>query len=164
MNLLDFYIPEWSFVALNLLILIAVLRKIFWKPINKILDERGARAEKAQRDAEETARIRDEMAFVSAELDREMELRAASMVQEARGRAGKEYDRIITEAEKKAESIVSAAHKKALLEQDRALVETRKQVASLAMEAAALLVRENMNSDKNRTLLERFLSEKEASA
>ena len=164
MNLLDFYIPEWVWVAFNLLVLILVLRKILWKRVGKILDERQEAAVRAGEDSEETARLKTEMEQLRAGLDEEMDAKTIQMMQEARTRAGKEYDRIIAEAEAKAGLIVSAAKTKAEQERDAVLADLKKQVASTAVEATGMLLRANMDSDRNKRLLEDFLSDKEASA
>ena len=164
MNLLDFYIPEWFWVAFNLLVLIVVLRKILWKRVGKILDERQAAADKAEQDAEEAAGLRAEMERFRAEFDEEMDAKTAEMMQEARTRAGQEYDRIIADAEAKAGLIVSAAKTKALQERDNVVAELRNQVASTAVEATGMLLRANMDNERNKRLLEDFLSEREESA
>ena len=164
MNLLNFYIPEWFWVAFNLVVLIVVLRKILWKRVGKILDERQEAAVQAGLDSEETARLKDEMELLRAGLDEELDARTMQMMQEARSRAGKEYDRIIAEAETKAALIVSAAKTKAEQERDVVLADLKRQVASTAVEATGMLLRANMDSDRNKRLLENFLSDREASA
>ena len=158
MNLLDFNIPEWIWVAFNLVVLIVVLRAILWKRVGKILDARQEMAVKAGQDAEETARLRAEMEQLRATLDEELDAKTAEMMQEARTRAGREYDRIVNEAETKADLIISAAKTKALQEHDSMLADMRKQVASTALEATGMLLHANMDSDRNKLLLEDFLS------
>ena len=158
MNLLNFNIPEWIWVAFNLVVLIVVLQRILWKRVGKILDERQEMAVKAGQDAEETARLRTEMEQLRATLDEEMDAKTAEMMQEARTRAGREYDRIVGEAEAKAGLIISAAKTKALQEHDSMLADIRKQVAATALEATGMLLRANIDSDRNKLLLEDFLS------
>jgi len=164
MNLLDFYIPEWFWVAFNLLILIFVLKKILWDRVRKILDERQEVVDKTQRDADEAERLRGEIEQLRARLDEDLEARTMELMQQARSHAGKEYDRIIAEAEAKAELIVSAAHTKARQEQGAMLVEIKGQVTTTIVEAAGLLLRENMDSERNKRLLEGFISEKNLSS
>ena len=164
MNLLSFYIPEWVWVAFNLLVLIIVLRRILWKRVGKVLDERMDMVTKTGQDAEEAARLRTEMEQLRTLLDMEMDVKTAEMMQEARTRAGHEYDRIVAEAETKAGLIVSAAKTKALQERDAVLADLRRQVASTAVEATGILLRENIDSERNRRILEDFLAEREVSA
>jgi len=164
MDLFGFYIPDWFFVALNLLILILVLRKILWKPVNKVLEERQARAEKAVQDAEAAASMRTEMEQLRTDLDAELEARTTEQMKEARSRAGREYDRIVTEAESKAELLISTAKTKAEHERESMMLELKRQVASVALEAAGFLLRANMDSEQNKRLVEEFLADKDVSA
>ena len=164
MNLLSFYIPEWFWVAFNLLVLIVVLRRILWKRVGKVLDERQEIVVKTDQDSEEAARLRTEMEQLRTLLDMEMDVKTAEMMQEARTRAGHEYDRIVAEAETKAGLIVSAAKTKAMQERDAVLADMRRQVASTAVEAAGILLRANIDDERNKRILEDFLTEREVSA
>ena len=164
MNLLDFYIPEWFFVALNLLILIAVLKKFLWAPVSKILEDRQAMVAKTGEDADEAATLRAEMEQLRAQMDTDMETRTLQFLKEARSQAGREYDRIVSEAEKKAELILSAAKVKAEQEQERMMVNLKRQITTVAVEAAGFLMRSNMDAEHNNRLMESFLAEKDVSA
>ena len=164
MNLLNFYIPEWFWVAFNLLVLILVLKKILWDRVRKVLDERQTMVTKAVQDTEEAGRLRTEIEQLRANLEEDMEAQTATMMQEARTRAGKEYDRIVAEAESKSALIISAAKTKARQEHDSLLVEIKGQLASTAVEAVGMLLRENVDNERNRRLLEDFLSEGDMSA
>ena len=159
MNLLNFYIPEWFWVAFNLLVLILVLKKILWDRVRKVMDERQSMVAKAVQDTEEAGKLRAEIEQIRAGLEEDMEARTVTLLQEARTNAGKEYDRIVAEAEAKSALIVSAAKVKAKQEHDSLLVEMKGQVASTAVEAVGLLLRENMDNERNKRLLEDFLSE-----
>ena len=164
MNLLNFYIPEWFWVAFNLLVLIVILKKVLWDRVRKVLQERQDMVAKSEQDAQETERLRAEIEQLRAEFDKDMEARTIALMKEARTNAGKEYDRIVTQAEEKAGLIVSAAKTKARQEQDVILVEIKKHIAATAIEAAGLLLRTNMDSERNNLLLDDFLSEGEKSA
>ena len=164
MNLLDFYFPEWFFVALNLGIMILILKKIFWKPVNAILEERQEKAAKAEQEADEAGKLLNDMEQRRAQLDRDLEIRTAQALMEARTQAGHEYDRIVAEAETKANLILRAAKDEARQEQERAAAEMKKQLSSAAVEAAGFLLRANLDSESNRRLVEGFLSGKDVSA
>lgn len=164
MNLFDFYIPEWFFVALNLFILIFILKAVLWKPVSKILENRQERVSKTEQDAAEAARLRAEMEQLRSQLEADMETRTTELMKEARSRAGKEYDRIVLEAETKAELIISTAKTKAEHERESMMVEIKGQIVSVAMEAAGLLLRSNMDSERNKRLVEAFLNGEDVSA
>jgi F-type H+-transporting ATPase subunit b len=160
MDLMQFSFPEWFFVALNLLILVLVLKRVLWKPVGKILEERQALAAKARQDTELAEGLRAEMEQLHAKAEADVGAFAARLMTEARGRAGAEYDRIIAEAERQAEIIIAAAKTKAVQERDKVLAEAKKQVAAAALEATGMLLRENMDTEGNRRLVELYLSER----
>jgi len=164
MNLLNFSLPEWFWVAFNLLVLIIVLRQILWKRVFKVLDERQNVVAKTVQDSEEAESLRAEMEQLRSKLDKELEAKTVEQMQEARTRAGKEFDRIVADAEAKAAMIVSAAKTKAQQERNAIFVEMKGQVATTAVDAVGMLLRENMDSERNRRLLEDFLSEGDMSA
>ena len=163
MNLLQFYIPEWFFVALNLLILILVLKKILWTPVIRILDDRRDLVVKTGEDAEQAANLRAEMEQLRAQMDADVEARTLELLTEARSHAGREYDRIVADAEKKAGLILAAAKVKAEQEQDRMELELRKSIAETAVEAAGFLLRSSMDTEQNNRLVEAFLAERDVS-
>ena len=160
MDLLNFYIPEWVFVAINLLILIIILRAILWKRINGILDERSEKAAKAAQDALEASTLRTEMEQLRSDLDAQMESRTVELMKDARARAGQEYERIIGDAEKKAEQILNAAKVKAAQEHDVMMESVKKQVVSVAIDISGLLLETSVDSESNRVLLDKFLTDK----
>ena len=162
--MMDFYFPEWFFVALNLLILIFALQKFLWKPVNKILDERQAKAVKTEQDAEEAARLRVEMEQLRSQMDTDMEQRTVELMKDARSRAGREYDRIVADAEKKSELILAAAKVKADQEESRMALEFKRHITATAVEAAGFLLRSSMDTEQNNRLVEAFLAEKDVSA
>jgi len=161
MDLLNFYIPEWVFVAINLLILIIILRAILWKRINGILDERSEKAAKAAQDALEASTLRTEMEQLRSDLDAQMESRTVELMKDARARAGQEYERIIGDAEKKAEQILNAAKVKAAQEHDVMMESVKKQVVSVAIDISGLLLETSVDSESNRVLLDKFLTDKD---
>ena len=119
---------------------------------------------KTAQDAQDAERLRTEMEQLRAGLNKELDAKTAEMMQQARTHAGKEFDRIIAEAEAKAAIIVSAAKVKAQQERDTMLVEVKEQVAATAVEAVGILLRANIDSERNKRLLEDFLTKGDMSA
>jgi F-type H+-transporting ATPase subunit b len=158
MNLLDFYIPEEIFVALSLLILVFVLRRFFWKPVIKLIDDRQKRVDDMLLGAEDAKRITAEMEEKRACHDAEMERQIIEKTKEARERAAREYDRIIKEAEEKAHKIAEAGEEKARRAYEQSMAEAREAVVTLALGAASRVVESSMDSQKNRGLIETMLN------
>lgn len=161
MNLFSFYIPDWIFVAINLVILILVLRRVLWKRVNGILDARSEMAAKTAQDAEEAATLRAEIEQLRSMLDAEMESRTVELMKEARARAGQEYERIIADAGRKSEQILSAAKYKAEQEHDVMIEDVKKQVVAVAIDMSGLLLGSALDSDSNRALLNKYLADED---
>ena len=160
MNLFDFYIPEWIFVAANLIILVFIMKKLLWKPVLKVLDARQEMVLKAERDMTEAARLREEVEQTRDQLVSEMDARSSELLKDARVRAGREYDRIIAEAENKSALINDAARIKAEQEHERVLVEAQGQISSTILEVAGALMRTAMDAEENNRLIDELLKEK----
>jgi F-type H+-transporting ATPase subunit b len=71
---------------------------------------------------------------------------------------------ILAEARAEAEKVTARARDEITAEKEKAMSELRAQVADLALEAAAKLVRSDMNATTQRRLVEEFLTETPGSA
>lgn len=160
MNLLEFNVPEWIYVALSLGILMLVLWRVFWKPIGRILDERQKRVEQAMSDAEAAAAEKKRMEAYRADLQNDLDQQTAKMMQEARVRAGKEYDRIVADAEERAKSIVKAAEARTRMESEAAAANAKAEIKAAALAVAAALLEANLSPEQNERLMEAALKQR----
>ena len=158
--MLEFNFPEWAFVIVNLAVLILILRVILWKRVGRVLDERQARIEKAIGDAEA---IENEKATLEAKrtahID-ELNQKTASQMQEARVRAGREYDRIVAEADEKARAILSSAQAQGIRELEGVQRAARSEVVAVALELTGALLGTKMSGEVNAQLVETFLTQR----
>jgi len=157
MDMFDFYIPEKIFVALSLLILVFVLKRIFWEPVIRIIDDRRKGVDDMLQSANDAQRLIDKMEQQRAHQESYLERQASERMMEARNRAGREYERIINEAKVKAHKIVAAGEEAAGREYQQVMVKSREAIISLALGAASILVESSMDSEKNRELIEAML-------
>ena len=157
MNLLELYVPEEIFVALSLLVLVLVLRRVFWKPLMKIVDGRRADVDDMLRRAEDAKKIIADMEAQRKSHDAEIERRVVELMREAREHANREYDRIVSEAEEKARKFTEAGEGNARRAYEQAMGESREAIIALAMGAASIIVESSMDSEKNRNLIETML-------
>ena len=145
--------------AANFVVFIALIWTFAFKPISKMLADRKARIEEGLKDAEQARRDREsaEAERVSAlqEARRESQeilARAQKVAQEAR-----DADIAATKAELERMRERAAADIEA--EKQRAISELRAEVADLALRAAGRVVGETMTSEREKRLVEQFLSE-----
>jgi F-type H+-transporting ATPase subunit b len=157
MNLLSFYLPEEIFVAISLLILLFVLKRIFWKPVIKIIDDRQKGVDNMLQSAEDARRIIAEMEEQRARHDEEMERQLIAKMKEARERASREYDRIIAEAEAKGRKLLEAGEEKMRREYQQIMSESQENIIALSLRAATKIIETSMDSGKNREFIENML-------
>ena len=145
--------------AIVFLLLVLFTRKFVWPPIAKALDERAqkiaaglAASEKAkaelasanQRVEQELVKSRNETTTLLADAER----RAQQIVEEAKGRATEEANKIVV-----------AAHAEAEQQSVRAREVLREQVAALAVKGAEQILRKEVNAGVHADLLARLKTE-----
>ncbi len=143
----------------NVTFLYLILRKILFKPVTKFMADRS---EKIRRDIE-TARLATARAeALEAEFNEKLKGsrdEGQKIVLAYRERANEEHDRIISQAKAEAARIIAQA--KAELDSERRDAERslKRTTADLAILAASRVVRQNVDAEKNRALIDSFLEE-----
>ena len=100
---------------INLLLIFLILKKFFYKPVQKVLNERRALLDKQYADAK---KAEDDATASKAEWEEKMqgaEAEAESILKEATVRADRRSERIVEEAKEKADVIVRTAQAEAAL-------------------------------------------------
>lgn len=150
---------KFIIVALNLIVLYIVLRKILFKPVMEFMENRTRSikdsieaAEKQKAEAFEMKRsYEDQLRGAKAEGER--------LLDEARIRAGNEHEKLVAQAQQEAEAILARARDEIENEREQMLKEIRGQVAGLALAAATRVIEANMNTESNRVLVDKFIDE-----
>jgi F-type H+-transporting ATPase subunit b len=148
----------WQLVIFVLLILL--LRKFAWKPILSAVEERETKISDALTLAEKT---KQEMALLQAQNE--------ELIKQAR----QERDEILKSARETGDQIISDARNKSLadvekmksdamaiisIERQKAITEIKNQVASLSLEVAEKLVRQDLSSDaRQKELAEKLVAD-----
>ena len=154
----------WVLVsAINFLILLAIVWTFAFKPLARTLEDRKEAIEQGLKDAEQARRDREsaesERVAALAEARREANdilARAQRVSQETR-----DADIAATRAE--LERMRERAAGEIQAEKQRALQELRAEVADLALGAASRVIGESMTGDRQRRLVEEFLTTVDAS-
>ena len=153
----------WSILeaALNVLILFVILRIFLFKPVNKIMNERTRSvqddidsAKKAREDAEE---LKEQYENTISEAKEE----AKNIIMKAHEDAESERAAIIKKAHEEADKKVAEADKEIENERKKVLRQAQSEIADLAIEAASKIVAANVDDEKNRRLVDEFLSNEE---
>jgi len=145
----------------NVLILFVLLRIFLFKPLNKIINERTQSiqndidsAKKAKSEAEE---LKEQYESTIGDAKEE----AKNIIMKAHDDAESERDAIIKKAHEDAEQKVAEADKEIESERKKVLRQAQSEIADLAIEAASKIVGANVDDEKNRRLVDEFLSGKE---
>ncbi|MBO5572411.1 MAG: F0F1 ATP synthase subunit B [Ruminococcus sp.] len=153
----------WSIfeAVANIIILFVLLRIFLFKPLNKMKEERTRTiqenldsAEKARTEAEE---LKEQYENTIGEAKEE----AKNIIMKAHDDAESERAAIIKKAHEEADQKVAEADKEIENERKKVLRQAQSEIADLAIEAASKIVGANVDDEKNRRLVDEFLSNEE---
>lgn len=153
-------LPSFLWHTFNFLLLLFLLRRILYKPIVGMLDDRRRRIEES---IERAAQVRLE----SERADQEREARLAQTrreIQDMLGQATQMAERIQADAradaQHQAQRIVDRAQQEAQAERTQSMAELRREVANLSIMAAERVIARNLDDRAQRQLVEEFLAER----
>lgn len=145
--------------VITFIILLILLKKVAWKPILGILEERENfikdsldRAEKARLEAEKLlTENRDALARTEEE--------AQKIIAQGREFAEKLKEQIISDSRLEAKKMLEDASAEIKRKNDEAFESLKSQVALIAIQAAEKIMKENLDQDKQKHLVDRFIDD-----
>lgn len=154
----------WNFIwsAVNIIILFILLRIFLFKPINKIMNERTRTIQDNMDEAEKSRREAEELKQQYAENLSNAKEEAQKIIMKAHDDAEAEKSAILKKSQQEASEIISDAGKTIENERKRIIQQAQTQIADLAIEAASKIIGENVDDEKNRRLVDEFLSAEES--
>jgi F-type H+-transporting ATPase subunit b len=147
----------WTLIIFVLLYII--LSKFAFKPITAAVDAREKALEElidgARRDREAAARLlaEHEAAIAAARGD------AQKLIAEGRAVAEKMRSDLLESTRREQGEMLDRARLEIERERERAIIELRKQAVDLALAGASKVIEANLESERNRKLVESFLAE-----
>jgi F-type H+-transporting ATPase subunit b len=150
----------WTLVVFG--ILLALLWKLGWPALLKIVEEREARIAKQLADAEranaEAARLLEQHKAALAQARAE----AQEIVAVAKNVAQKEREQLLARAREEQEQLLERARRDIEAEKEKAILALRREAVELSIAAATKLVGSNLDTDANRRLVTDYLASLEA--
>ena len=140
-------------------LLLVALWVLAFKPVSKMLDERRSRIEQGLRDAEQARRDREAAEAERVAALQEARREAGEILARAQKVAQETRDADIAATREELERMRQRAAAEIQAEQQRAMADLRAEVANLALEAAAKVIGESMDDQRQRRLVEEFLRE-----
>lgn len=156
---LGFNLPALIAQMVNFGILLLIFSVFLYKPLLRILDERKQRIKEGLDAAEESKR---QLAQTEEEVAKEL-AKAREQGQSLIGEAQQMAQRIQNEAREAAraesEQLLERARNEIQLERDAAIAELRREFAGLTIMAAERVIKQSLDEDKHRELIQEVLEE-----
>lgn len=146
------------FTLINLLILYVIIRRFLLRPVKNIIAARQAEIDKQYADAQTAQDDAEAMKKQYEETLGNVVGETEELLNEARGKANDEYERIIADARTEAEQIKANAEKTAKMERDKYMQQAKEQVADLVVAATAKIVASKQNEEADRALYNQFIA------
>ena len=144
-------------VVINLLILLALMKKFLYKPVlntiakrQELLESQFAQAEAGK---EEAKQLKEQY---QASLDN-MKEEQKRIIRETKAQAGEEYNKILAEADEKAKQIIEDAQKAGAMEKEKAVKEAEAEIVKLAALATSKMVSQASNEKSDYVIYDEFL-------
>jgi F-type H+-transporting ATPase subunit b len=143
----------------NFIILLVMLRLFLYKPVMKVLDERATRTREAMELAEAT---KQEFEQAKGEVQKQIEKgrqEGQAIIAQAlqTGERLKEESR--AEATKQAQVIIDRTRSELEAERDKIVGDLRREFVDISIAAAEKVIKETLNREKHRKLIEETLQE-----
>lgn len=159
--MLDINIWNFIWAGINLILLLILMKIFLFKPIRKMMEKR---THMVQDELDSAKKTREEAEQLREQYDNELgsaKDEAQKIIDKAHEDAETERAAIIKRSQEEAERIVADAGKTIENERKRVLAQAQTQIADLAVEAASRIIGENVDDEKNRRLVDKFLEEEE---
>ncbi len=147
----------WTIVTF--LVLLFILKKVAWKPILSALDQREKdikdSLEKAEKAKEDAQRILDENQANLAKAEEE----SKKIIEQSRSYAENLKEQLLKESKEQAKKIIEDAAEEIDRRKDSAFEELRDQVAKIAVDAAEKIMKQNLDADKNKHIVDSYLKD-----
>lgn len=147
----------WETVAF--LLFLYVLYRFGWGPVTNALQEREEEIDGSIRRAEKALAEAKEIQAENKQARREAEREAQRILREARKSAEELREEEVAQTRKKIQQMQEQAQAEIEREKQAALQELRDEVADLAVQAASKIMKEDLDADRNRKLVNDFLDD-----
>ena len=158
-SLLDINPGLIIWTAVTFIALILILKKVAWKPILAALDQReGAireALEKADMAREEAQKVLEQN---QANLNK-AEDESRKIIEQSRSFAEKLKEQILKETKDQTKKLLDDASAEIESKKEAAFNELKNQVAEIAINAAEKILKENLNQDNQKKIVDRYIGE-----
>lgn len=152
-------INPWTalFTFCNMIITFLLLKKFFFKPLKKMIDDRQKEIDTMYDDA---GKAKENAAAAQAQYEeklREARTEASAIVSQAAQDARAKGDAIVQEARSEAAALKERAQQDIALERKKAVNEMKNELAGMAVSIAAKVTEKEIAQDDHTALIEDFI-------
>lgn len=151
------------FTWITFLILLGILYRYGWDPIVETLQNREEKIQNDLTTAEEEREKAEELRQKRQNELNEAHAEAQEIVENGREKGEEERERIIEEARDEADSMINEAENKIERERREAFEEVESEVGDLALTLTEKLLREELDEDDHRRIVDEFMDKVEDS-
>lgn len=156
---LGFNLPALIAQIINFGLLLIIFRLILYKPLLKMLDERKQRIQEGLEASDEAKRrLSQTEQEVAKELDKARQ-QGQEQITQAQQIAARIQEEARQAARAEGEQLLERARTEIGLERDSAIASLRREFADLTITAAERVIKEELDPNKHRRLIEEVLSE-----
>jgi len=156
---LGFNLPALVAQMINFALLLVIFRLLLYKPLLRILDERKQRIKEGLDASDEAKRrLSQTEQEVANEMDRARQ-EGQGLITQAQEISSRIQEEARQAARTEAEQLLERARGEIQLERDSAIADLRREFADLTITAAERVIKEELDADKHRRLIQEVLSE-----
>lgn len=151
--------PEVFINIANTLVLFLILKKVLFKPVMKIMDEREA---DIKSDIEQGKKAKEEGLKFKSEYETKVGAardEGQQIVEMAKRRAEEKSSEIIASAKREAENIKTKASADIEKERQQAYNDVKGEISSIALLAASKVIEKDIDKSKHEELIDEFIKE-----
>lgn len=152
-------INPWTalFTFCNFMITFLLLKKFFFKPVKKMIDDRQKEIDGIYADADEAKRNAEAAENQYAQKLREANTEASAIISQAAQTAREKGDSILAEARQEAARMKEKAEEDIRLEQKKAVNQMKDEISQMAVAIAAKVAQKEIRQADHEALIEQFI-------
>lgn len=141
----------------NLVIMYFIVKKLLFRPVQKVMADRGAEVGRVYSDADralaEAEKSRDEYEAKLAASDEE----AGNIIRAAKERANAESRDIISAADRKAAAMLKKADEDIAFEKKKAINDVKNEISGISVEIAEKMIGRELKEEDHRALIDSYI-------
>lgn len=156
---LSFDIWTLIFQSANVLVIMLVLYKFLWQPLQAMMEEREQTIEDSLNHAAESKAEAERLLEEYETRMREAHTEAAAIVDEATAKAEAAAQRIAKQAEEEAEQTMTRAREEIERERQKAVASLREEMTGLVVLAAGKVIDKTLDEEDHKQLVRQFVDD-----